>query len=81
VMRHDLSGVDIDFERISAWSEQDLIRFTRFLRVLGNRLRRGKKLGLCCPTWHFDPRTGDTPFPWHYPELAKLDIDYYSAMA
>jgi spore germination protein YaaH len=79
VIRWDLGGVDMDLEAIGNWTQADFTAYTLFLNKLGDALHViGKKLSLCCPVWSGLPDR--PPFPWSYPQLAKLPIDYFSIM-
>ncbi|KAI9220022.1 glycoside hydrolase superfamily [Blastocladiella britannica] len=85
VVQNGITGIDIDFERISAWTSADFVAYKAFLTQLGNDLHaNGKKLTVCTPVWTF-PRGAaidltKPPYQWWYKELVSLPINFITPM-
>ena len=77
--RHELSGVEIDFEDFSSWTKNDYANYMKFVGDLATQAKTLGKLTII----DGPPITKNTQhnYLWNYEELAKLPIDFLLIMA
>ncbi len=80
VVKHDLTGIEIDFEDFSAWSESDYQKYLKFIGQLGKSLQeKGKKLAVDGPP--ISNAEEQSYYRWKYSDFESLPVDYLVVMA
>lgn len=80
VRQTEMTGIELDFEGYSGWSEVDYAGYLSFLQDLGDTLRADEKLLMIdAPAIYNDGI--QSVFEFRYGDIAALPVDYIAIMA
>jgi spore germination protein YaaH len=80
VVDNNITGIELDFEDFSSWTQTDYSNYKTFVKKLGDALHaKGKKLMLDAPAVSND--TEEKWFLWRYSDFVNLPVDHMVIMA
>ncbi|KNC95855.1 uncharacterized protein SPPG_08720 [Spizellomyces punctatus DAOM BR117] len=75
---YGLTGIDLDLEAFSKWSDADYANYKSLVSDLGMLLQsHNRKLSVCGPT-DYDPSNQN--YRWRYEDFINLPVDYITPM-
>ena len=80
IVKNGMTGVDIDFEQFSSWTQSDYTGFKKMITSLGTELhKKGKKLQIDLPA--IPDSSTQSHYRLKYEDFNSLPVDQYTIMA